>query len=53
MISYPLQGLHNLMYENVNPTMVNGYGIVSSIIDMEYNKSLDRRRPCFEDKLTE
>ena len=22
-------------------------------IDIEYNKSLDRRQPCFEDELTE
>ena len=31
IISYPLQGLHNLAYDNVNPAMVNGNDIMSSM----------------------
>ena len=31
LISYPLRGLHNLVSDNVNLVMVNGYGIVSSL----------------------
>ena len=27
---YPLQGLHNLAYDNVNPAMVNGYDTMRS-----------------------
>ena len=30
----------------------NFFRNVSSVIDKQYNKRLDRRRPCFEEKLT-